>query len=281
MQIFKNKFFIVCLCVAVVVCAVPSVFSIMGYKSLSRDIVGILTTPFRFCATAVVNAAEGFERFFTSIDALHEQNEQLRQENELLRDALEDAELAKAENDRLRGYLGMKKQNPSFTFEEGMVLSFSSGNYVTGYTLNKGTAHGIEVNMAVVHGGCIVGYVSEVGTTWCKVSTLIETASSVGAYVRRSGATGIVSGDFDLSRDGYCKFSYVESDADIAVGDKIYSTGMGSVYPAELEIGQIVSIDADEYSRTLVATVKPSADLASIKHLLIVTGFEEVTQTTP
>lgn len=273
MQIFKNKFFIVCLSVAVVLCAVPSVFSIMGYKSLSRDIVGILTTPFRFCAKAVVNTFEGFDRFFTSVEAVHERNERLKAENEQLQRELDDASLALAENERLREYLGMKKENLSFTFEEGMVLSFSSGNYVTGYTLNKGTAHGVQTNMAVVQNGCVVGYVSEVGTTWCKVSTLIETATSVGAYVRRSGATGIVSGDYELSRDGYCKFSYVESDADIAVGDTVYSTGMGSVYPAGLEIGRIVSIEADEYSRTLVATVKPSASLATAKYLLIVTGF--------
>ena len=275
MQLFKNKFFIICVTVAVILCAVPSVFSIMGYKGLARDIVGIVTTPLRWCGTALTNTVKGFDRFFTSIDDLHAENEELKKENEELRQSLERAALVEAENERLRSYYGMKKDYPSMTFEEGMILSYSSGNYVTGFTLNRGSMHGIEVNMAVIGRGGIVGYVSEVGSTWCKVLTVIESASSVGAYIPRSGATGIVSGDYTLSREGYCKFSYVEFDADVQVGDKIYSTGTGSVYPADLPIGEVVSVETDEYSRTLVATVRPTVDFSDLQYLLIVTGYSK------
>lgn len=273
MQLFKNKFFIICLTVAVILCAVPSVFSIMGYKGLARDIVGILTAPLRWCGTALTNTVKGFDRYFTSLEEVHAENEALRQENQALKESLERAELIDAENDRLRDYYGMKQEYPSMTFEEGMILSYSSNNYVTGFTLNRGTMHGIEVNMAVVCKAGIVGYVSEVGTTWCKVLTVIESASSVGAYIPRSGATGIVSGDYTMSREGLCKFSYVEFDADVQVGDKIYSTGTGSVYPSDLPIGEVISVEADEFSRTLVATVRPTVDFSSLRYLLIVTGY--------
>ncbi len=275
MNLFKNKFFIICLTVAVVLCAVPSVFSVMGYRSLSRDIVGIVTTPFRWCATAATNAFRGFDRYFTSVEKVHEENESLRDQNKTLLQELENAKILEAENERLRDYLGMKKEYPSFTFEEGMVLSYSSGNYITGYTLNRGTLHGIDINMAVVTKDGIVGFVSEVGSTWCKVSTLYESAVSVGAYVPRSGSVGMVSGDISASRDGYCKFSYTDADADIQVGDEIRSSGVGSVYPAELCIGVVESIEVDEYSRAIVAMVRPSVDFSELQYMLIVTGYEQ------
>ena len=275
MKLFKNKFFIVCLAIAVVLCAIPSVFSIMGYQSLSRNIVGIVTTPFRWVGTGIGNSLEGFSRFFTSVEKVNEENEALREENKQLLLELERAEMLEEENRRLREYLGMKTKYPSFTFEEGLVLSHSSGNYITGYTLNRGTIHGIDVNMAVVTSEGVVGFVSEVGSTWCKVSTILESESSVGAYIPRSGDVGIACGDLTLGRDGCCKFSYVEADADIQVGDLILSSGVASFYPPDLSIGTVESIQIDEYSRTTTAIVRPSVDFSSLKYMLIVTGYGE------
>ena len=129
--------------------------------------------------------------------------------------------------------------------------------------------------MPVVTEKGIVGYVTDVGLNWCMVSTIIETASSVGAYIPRSGATGIVSGDASLRRDGVCKITYLEADADIQVGDKVVSSGNGSVYPAELEIGEVIDVGVDEYSRTIVATVRPSVDFTDLQYMMIITGYEK------
>ncbi len=274
MQIFKNKFFIICLCVAVILCAVPSVLHIMGFKSLSKDIVGILTTPFRFIGDAVTDAFDGFSRYFTGINALNAENEALKQENERLKEQLKNAEVALSENERLREYLGMKQQYPSFTMEEGLIVGYSGENTAASFTLNKGSIHGITMNMAAVTTQGIVGYVSEIGTTWCKISTLIESDSSVGAYIPRSGAVGIVEGDFTLGRDGLCKLSYLQADADVKVGDKVYSTGTGSVYPPDIAVGEVIAVETDEYSRTLVATVKPAVDLQNLQYMMIITGYE-------
>jgi rod shape-determining protein MreC len=167
----------------------------------------------------------------------------------------------------------MKAKFPSFEMVEGMIISYSAGNYMTSFTLNRGTMHGVSTQMPVVVADGVVGYVTEVGLNWCMVSTIIETASSVGAYVPRSGATGIVSGDAALRRDGVCKMNYLEANADIQVGDRVLSSGNGSVYPAELVIGTVTAIETDEYSRTLEATVQPTVDFASLQYMMIITGY--------
>lgn len=275
MKLLKNKFFIICLCVAVVICAVPSTFALMGYRGLARNIVGTLTVPFRWCGTVVGNAFEGFGKYFGSMDALREEKEALESENAALEERLEQAELLEQENERLRKYLDMKNSYPSFTMEEGMVISYSAGNYMTSFTLNRGTLHGIKVNMPVVVTEGIVGYVTDVGLNWCMVSSVIETASSVGAYVPRSGATGIVSGDASLRNEGICKISYLDANADIQVGDTVLSSGTGSVYPADLKIGEVIAVEVDEYSRSLIATVKPSVDFTNLRYMMIITGYEK------
>lgn len=274
MRIFQNKFFLVCLCIALVLTIVPSVFAIMGYRSLAKNIVGTITMPVRWVATTVGNAFEGFGKYFGTMKALNEENKALIDENEQLKEQLKDAELLEKENERLRDYLDMKNQYPSFALEEGMVISHSSGNYITNFTLNRGTLHGIKTNMPVITKEGIVGYVVEVGLNWCMVSTLIETATSVGAYIPRSEVVGIVSGDYSMRQQGTCKIGYIDASADVQVGDTVYSSGTGSVYPADLKIGTVTAIEVDEYNRTLVATVTPAVDFSELKWVMVITGYQ-------
>ena len=276
MRIFQNKFFLICLCIALVLTIIPSVFSIMGYQSLAKNIVGTVTMPIRWVATVVGNAFEGFGKYFGNMKALNEENLALIDENAALKEQLQNAELIEKENERLRDYLDMKNQYPSFTFEEGMVISHSSGNYITNFTLNRGTLHGIAKGMPVVTKEGIVGYVVEVGLNWSMVSTLIETATSVGAYIPRSEVVGIVSGDYSMRQEGTCKIGYIDASADVVVGDTVYSSGTGSVYPADLKIGTVTAIEVDEYNRTLVATVTPAVDFSKLKWVMIITGYQNI-----
>ncbi len=280
MKLFQNKFFLVCICIVLVLTVVTSTFSLMGYHALARDIVGTVTMPVRWCVTAVTNAAEGFGKHFRSVDKLLEKNQQLEEENKALREQIEQAQLSERENERLKEYLGIKNEHPSFVLEEGCVIGRESGNYISVLTLNKGSYHGIQRNMAVITSDGIVGYVSEVGMNWCKVSTLLETASSVGAYIPRSGVSGMVEGDYSMRYDGNCKMTYLSADADIEIGDLIYSSGIGSVYPADLPMGRVIAITVDEYSRTLTATVQPTANYDA-KYMAVIKSYENEADKAP
>ena len=124
------------------------------------------------------------------------------------------------------------------------------------------------------------GYVSEAGLDWCRVVTVVETASSVGVYTDRTGAVGVAEGDPSLRNGGNCRMTYINADADIRVGDLVYTSGSGSMYPSGLLLGTIVSIEADEGTRTLNAEIKPTVDFTSIDRidrLVIICGYENAT----
>lgn len=275
MKLFQNRFFLICISIALVITAVTSTFSLMGYHGLAREVIGTVTVPFRWCLTKIGDGFEGIGDYFRLKSGLLRENEELSEENESLRSENARAELLEAENARLRRYLGMKTTYPSFLLEEGMVISAESSNYVTVLTLNRGTMHGVNVNMPVITENGVVGYVTEAGFNWCKVCTILETATNVGAYVARSGASGIVKGDYSLRYDGLCRMTFLDANADVQVGDRILSSGNGSVYPADLVIGDVVELSLDKNSRTLVATVRPAADLSDPGWMMIITGYDE------
>ena len=70
--------------------------------------------------------------------------------------------------------------------------------------------------------------------------------------------------------------TYIAPTVDIKVGDRIFTSGNGSIYPAGLLLGEVIEISADETTRTLSATIKPSVDFSdvnSINNLMVITGY--------
>ena len=127
--------------------------------------------------------------------------------------------------------------------------------------------------MPVVTADGVVGSVCEVGLGFCKVVSIIETTSSVGVYVKRSGASGLLTGDMKLREDGMCLITYIDANADIRVGDLIVTAGTGSIYPAEIVVGVVAEIIPDDISRTLTASVIPSAQLEGLKFVSVITDY--------
>lgn len=275
---FKSKFFTVIVIIALVMVIVPSVFGVMGISRYLRDGVNIILTPVQKLFTKVTDAADGFVSYFTEFDKIVEENRALKEQNAELRDKISAAEESKQLNDWLFTYLELKRQHTDYSLQDATVTGRESGNYMTVFTLDKGKAQGIDINMPAVTPDGIVGYVSEVGTDWCKAVTLLQSGSSIGAYVERSGEIGVVEANYILSRDGLCKMKYLAADADIKVGDRILSSGLGSVYPRGLAIGYVESVEKDAASRSVSVTVRPSADLTDISQLMIITKYDTYTK---
>lgn len=274
MRFFKNRFFIIALAAALLITVSATVLAVMGIGSPLRSLFGTITMPFRWCATKLAEGMNGYTVYFRKIDSFVEENNALREENAVLREKLAEAERQAHEDEYLREYLGLDWLENKWKLTDATLIGRESGSYRTVYTFNKGSLHGIKKGMPVTTAQGVVGYVSETGLAWCKVMSLLETTSSVGVYDRRSGAAGLLTGDMKLRVDGLCLMTYIDADADIKPGDLIITAGTGSIYPAGLTVGEVVSVEPDEYSRTLTATVRPAADFGGLSTAMIITSYE-------
>ena len=273
-KIFKSRFFVISLAVAMLLSIVPGVLCAMGQGSYIRSAIVTVSTPFRWAFTKVGEGLSGFALYFRTLEELRDENAALRQELEDYKNLVYDAELIEEENDFLSSFLGVKEEHNDFLFEDATVVGRESTNYRTVYTLSKGSMHGIKVNMPIITVGGLVGHVTEVGATWSKAVLLTETASAVGGYIERSGALGVVEGTYELRADGLCRMVYIEPDSDIRKGDKVITSGIGGVYPRGIIIGKVADVSVDETTRTLTALIEPSAELDSISRVMIITEYE-------
>lgn len=83
----------------------------------------------------------------------------------------------------------------------------------------------------------------------------------------------MIEGDFALRAEGRCRLSNLDPSADIQTGDRILTSGIGSVYPSGLYIGEVVEVKADAANASLYAVIQPPAALDQISRVMVITGF--------
>lgn len=219
-------------------------------------------------ATGVGSAWRAVTRYLwalTHLRALLRENQELR--HELERERARNALLEECfrENRRLLALLRMR---PRFEWRTiaARVVGRSVSNWSRTIVLDKGRADGIGPGDAVVAGGALIGRVVEAGGRFSRVLLITDRRSGVGAMVQRSRELGIVKG-----RGGsLCAMQYLRKDADVRKGDRVITSGVGSLFPADIPIGRVVGVMYDSERGTLTALVEPFADLTRAEEVLVV-----------
>lgn len=266
----NNRLTKILILVAVFLAVFYSVVAAWGIVTPGQSALGTVATPFRWIFSLAGNTVDDLGDYFGEFDNLKKENDELARrvaELEAKQAHLEDLE---GENAWMRDFLGVSEELAEYDLISAHVVGRESNSYMTLYTLNKGSFSGIERDMAVVSNGCIVGRVESVGLNWCKVSTILENSGSVGALCARSGARGIVDGSLGLRGEGNCSMNYINEFSDVEVGDKIISSGDGSVYPYGFSIGTVVEKRFDEIERTITAIIKPDVDFDNVTRVMVV-----------
>ncbi len=269
----KNKI-ITIIAIAVVIFIFIGISAVSNNNSFfMKNVINTITSPLQSGVSHLTNGIGGFFKYLFEMKNMNSENDRLAIENAQLRHKYRDAESYKAENDELREILELKQENDySENRTAAEVIGWSSDNWYNYYTINKGTADGIKVgDVAVVSKG-LVGRVCDVGVNWAKISTIIESSSSVGAKVIRTGDVAIVEGDFEYEKDGLCKMTFINKDAHIIIGDTLETSGLGGSYPAGIPMGKVCEIVTDNAGMPLYALVEPYVDFKELKFVFIVSG---------
>ena len=61
----------------------------------------------------------------------------------------------------------------------------------------------------------------------------------------------------------------ISNTEEVNVGDFVYTSGLGGVFPSGILIGTVESITTDEYDLAKIINVKPSADFNDINYVAI------------
>lgn len=271
MKLFKNK-----LAVTIIVLSVVFLGTIIfTVSNENKDIVssgaGSAINPLQ---KIVYNVNSGVKRvvdIFLNFSEVRAENSSLKKENEELKQKLVEYNSAIAENDRLRESLNFVESNDSYSYLGASITGLSSGGLQEGYIINKGKKDGVKKNMALISSGVLVGQVTTVADTFSIVQSIVNENISVSVMVERTREQGGILEGYSTKNDEYLtKVTHLPIDSDIKEGDVILTSGLGMVYPKEIRVGEVVSVETDNVTVMKNAIVKPYIDFEKLEEVFLV-----------
>lgn len=248
-----------------------------GRTGFLQNATGIIEAPVKKVLSSAVNWFDTIYGYLFKYDQLQAENESLRQQLAEAQESAREGIAAKEENERLRNLLLLREAHTDYVMESAKIVLWSSSNWSSSFTISKGESSGIELGDPVItEYGVLVGQVTELGTTWATVSTIIDVDMSVGAFVGTEGTSGMVVGEYSFMKSKQAKLTYMAEGAQIFVGDDVITSGSGGAFPAGLVIGTLTGVKTESGGQLEYGIVEPGCNFDSLVQVFIIKDFDVV-----
>ena len=182
------------------------------------------------------------------------------------------------ENIELRKQLeSMKKElNIDYTINEYEFLNATVINRNISYwyntiTIDKGSYNGVEVDMVVVNSDGLIGKIisTTTFTSEVKLLTTSDTNNKISVAISSNNKKlyGLIK-KYDY-KNNYLEVEGISNTESVSIGDFVYTSGLGGVFPSGILIGKVSKIGTDEYDLAKIINVNPIADFDDINYVAI------------
>ena len=246
--------------------------SITNVTILDLVVQGVLA-PFKATATTLTSTAEKYYSYMFRYEALAAENEVLEQRISEMEDVARKADSISRENERLRQALELKANNVDYVLVDAYIIGWSSTDWENTLTINRGTNAGLAENMcAVTANGEVVGLITDIGTNWAEVTTVLDSTLEISGTISTSGYNGMVKGGYAEGHETLLQMNYLPSAAIIRNKDQVVTSG-STVYPRGLIMGTIVDAGFEETGIAKYALLDPAAEISSLEQIFIITQY--------
>ncbi len=223
----------------------------------------IITYPFKYL---IKNAYEYNELKDTSKD------------NDVLETSIDRIDSIETENIELRRQLDELKEELSidytlsdYEYLNATVVSRNVGFWYNTVTIDKGTYNGIEKDMVVINAKGLIGRVIRTSTFTSEVRliTTSDTNNKISVHVSNGDTNlyGLISNyNYD---DNLLEVEGISNTKSVNVGDFVYTSGLGGIFPSGILIGTVTNITTDSYDLAKIIKVTPSADFTDINYVSV------------
>ncbi|WP_274421908.1 rod shape-determining protein MreC [Blautia sp. XA-2221] len=237
-----------------------------------QEAAGLIIVPFEKSIASIGQWMTGVQNSFREKEDLIQQNKELQttvdtlteQNNVLLQDQ---AELA-----RLEQLYKLDEEYTDYPKVAARIISKDPGNWYDTFMINRGSNDGIRVDNNVIAGKGLVGIVTEVGSNWATVRSIIDDSSNVSAMTVSTDDICVVEGDLELIDEGKLRFSQLYDREDkVSVGERIVTSNISDKYVEGLFIGYVSEIELDTNNLTKTGTLVTPVDFQHLKDVFVIT----------
>jgi len=248
----------------------------MRVKAGARDNLA----PFQNGLSLLVNRGRDVFSLVGSALTGVEEREEMLEEIAGLRRELWRLRSLEQDNRALRKLVGFKEDHERKLLLCEVVSRGDTTGWWQKIRLNRGSAHGVTVDMAVISTSGLVGRTRAVSRYTCDVLLMTDPGSRVACKFAGTEAYGIVTGtgvavdEPRLLEMLYAvrpaRMDYIPRDASLIAGAEIMTSGLGGVYPEGLLLGRVTAIYEQPHKLYRQADVMPAADMSSLRYVFVV-----------
>lgn len=195
----------------------------------------------------------------------------VRAENERLRRALADARVQMQEQraaaDRTRSLESLLNLQSSLELQTtaAQIIGAAASPDFRTITIDKGTLHGLQADMAVLAPQGVVGRVVVTGPRASRVQLLVDHNAAAGALIERSRAQGVAVG----AGNERLRLDFVSEISDVMVGDAVVTSGIDGIYPKGFIIGRVDGVEKNGPAYRTIG-IRPAVDFSTLEDVLVV-----------
>ena len=222
----------------------------------AAPLANIISTSFR-------GIDEAWKRYIFLI-GIEDENRRLRQENASLTQEIVHHREGFLEGIRLQKLLTLKEKVDYPTIV-ARVIGRDQTSIVKTILIDKGTSHGLKVDLPVIADRGVVGRIVETSSHVSKILLLIDENSNIDALVQENRIQGILQGA--ASRG--CSLKYISKTETVSPGNIVISSGLSGIFPKGLLIGAVTNVDKTDSGLFQKIDVAPYVDFARLEEVII------------
>lgn len=270
----QNNPFKILIAIVVVIVGMAIYAGVNGnLATVPQEIMGAIAVPIKRVTASISAKIALWQDKYLDIDQVVAENETLKQELSELQKKQIDYDRMKLENEQYEKFLQIKKEHDNYEIVSGAVIGRDGMDKFFSFTIDQGEKAGINKNDVVLSAEGVVGVVVETGPNFARVSTILNPAVSIASFASSTRDTGVVVGNSEYTNQLKCTMSHLPKNTKAEVGDIVSTTGLGGIFPKDLVIGIIESIDVEPAGNSKFAVIEPAADISEVKMVFVITGY--------
>ncbi|MBR3697202.1 MAG: rod shape-determining protein MreC [Clostridia bacterium] len=240
----------------------------IGKLTFFESIANTIVSPIQNMFISLKNKVGGHNEYFSNIDDLIIENNELKEKNRELEEKVRELEIIKADNETMQAYMNLSQKYAEYKTIPAYVINKDISNLSNNIVINVGSDDGVGVKMTVIADKGLVGHVISVTKNTAKVQVIIDPASTVSCSISTTEQSLICKGTIDNNQ--VLRASMIPTGAELIQGDSVSTSGIGGIYRKGIYIGNIKEIITTSNIIDRYAIVEPAVDFSKLNNVLVI-----------
>jgi len=206
------------------------------------------------------------------VASLRQQNAVLNNENSQLQTQIIQLQQQLKEAEVLYALLDFARSRPENEYTASAVIGRDPSPFMSYVIIDHGSDSGLRHGMPVVTQQGLVGRIDAVTSGASRLQLISDPGSTINVRLQSTQTETLLKG----SITGDLTLEMIPQETKLKAGDLVLTSGLGGAYPADVLVGQVVSIQRREGELFQSASIQPAVDFSNLRAVLVISNFKPV-----